>query len=111
MRYNVGMNIGDLKKQLWAAADKLRELARTLVTQVRRDATVDWRSRRNVQAKLRVMVKRTLGRYGYPPDQQRLAIDRVMEQAERCGDDWSQERLAKAHTESIYGGADGASLM
>lgn len=91
--------------------DKLRELARTLVAQVRRDATVDWRSRRNVQAKLRVMVKRTLGRYGYPPDQQRLAIDRVMEQAERCGDDWSQERLAKAHTESIYGGADGASLM
>lgn len=52
------------------ADDQLRDLARVLVQQVRNDATVDWQYRERVQAKLRVNVRKTLNKYGYPPDQQ-----------------------------------------
>ena len=54
---------------------QLRDIAKVLLEQVRRDATIDWAERRNVQAKLKVNVKKTLVKYGYPPDQQALAID------------------------------------
>ena len=71
--------------------NQLREIARLLVEQVRRDATVDWQLRSNVQAKLRVNVKKTLTKYGYPPDQQALATDLVLEQARVYGDEWSSK--------------------
>ena len=49
---------------------QLRDIAKVLLEQVRRDATIDWAERRNVQAKLKVNVKKTLAKYSYPPDQQ-----------------------------------------
>ena len=70
--------------------DKLCELARVLVNQVRKDAVTDWRKFNSTKARLRVNVRKVLARYGYPPDQQRLAADRVLEQAERCSSDWSR---------------------
>ncbi len=71
--------------------DQLRDLARVLVQQVRKDATVDWRVRSMVQAKLRVNVKKVLKKYGYPPDQQALATDLVLEQAKSYGSEWSRK--------------------
>ena len=62
--------------------EKLRALAVVLFERVRTNATIDWTIKENVRAKLRVLVKRTLRRYGYPPDMQELATDTVLAQAE-----------------------------
>jgi type I restriction enzyme R subunit len=68
---------------------QLREISKLLVEQVRRDASIDWQFRKSVQAKLRINVKKTLAKYGYPPDQQAIATDLVLEQAKRYGNEWS----------------------
>jgi type I restriction enzyme R subunit len=62
--------------------ETLMTIARELADQVRRNTTIDWTIKENVRARLRVMVKRTLRKYGYPPDKQRQATDTVIQQAE-----------------------------
>ena len=59
-----------------------RAIARELVEMVRNNVTIDWTVRETVRAKLRVMVKRILRKYGYPPDKQEKATQTVLEQAE-----------------------------
>lgn len=61
--------------------DKLRELAIVLVTRIRKNASIDWNLKESVRARMKVMVKRLLREYGYPPDMQALAIELVLEQA------------------------------
>ena len=61
--------------------DKLRELASVLVARVRKNASIDWNLKESVRARMKVMVKRLLREYGYPPDMQALAIELVLEQA------------------------------
>jgi len=60
----------------------LKTIARELVDTVRRNTTIDWTVRENVRAHLRVLVKRILRKYGYPPDKQEKATLTVLEQAE-----------------------------
>jgi len=62
--------------------DKLRELAIVLFERVRKNASIDWTIKKSVKAKLKVIVKRTLRQYGYPPDMQKLATETVLKQAE-----------------------------
>jgi type I restriction enzyme, R subunit len=62
--------------------DKLRELAIVLFDKVRQNASIDWTIKESVKAKLKVVVKRTLRQYGYPPDMQKLATETVLKQAE-----------------------------
>ncbi|MBN1932524.1 MAG: type I restriction endonuclease subunit R [Desulfobacterales bacterium] len=62
--------------------DKLRELAIVLFERVRQNASIDWTIKESVKAKLKVIVKRTLRQYGYPPDMQKLATETVLKQAE-----------------------------
>lgn len=62
--------------------DKLRELAVVLTQKIRENATIDWTIKESVRAKLKVMVKRILRQYGYPPDMQLLATETVLKQAE-----------------------------
>jgi type I restriction enzyme R subunit len=62
--------------------DKLRELAVVLVERVRQNATIDWSIKETVRARMKVMVKRLLRQYGYPPDMQALATETVLQQAE-----------------------------
>ena len=50
------------------------------------NATIDWAVRESARAKLMVLVKRTLTKYGYPPDKQQKAIDTVLEQDEILAD-------------------------
>jgi len=69
--------------------EQLRELARLLVEKVRKTTSVDWTIRANAQARLRVEVKKLLNQYGYPPDQQALAAESVLKQAELFADEWS----------------------
>ncbi len=69
--------------------EQLRNLARLLVERVRKNVSVDWTIRANAQARLRVEVKKLLNEHGYPPDQQAVATQLVLEQATLFGDEWS----------------------
>ncbi len=66
--------------------DKLRELAIFLVETVKKNASIDWTIKESVRSKLKVMVKRALRKFGYPPDQQKLATEIVLQQAELLAD-------------------------
>ena len=68
--------------------DKLRDLARVLVQRVKDNRAIDWTIKESVRSKLRVIVKRLLREYGYPPDMQLLATENVLKQAELLADDW-----------------------
>ena len=63
-------------------------IARELVVTVRENITIDWTVRENVRANLRVLVKRILHKYGYPPDKQKKATLTVLEQAELLSSEW-----------------------
>jgi type I restriction enzyme R subunit len=67
--------------------DKLRELAVVLTERVRKNASIDWTIKESVKAKLKVIVKRTLRQFGYPPDMQKLATETVLKQAEMIADE------------------------
>jgi len=62
--------------------DQLRELAVILTKRVKENASIYWTIKESVRAKLKVIVKRTLRQYGYPPDMQLLATETVLKQAE-----------------------------
>ena len=66
----------------------LCKLARILIEKVKTNATIDWTIKESVQAKLRVIVKKTLREYGYPPDEQKLATDNILKQAELFAGEW-----------------------
>lgn len=69
--------------------ETLKEIAQFLVEQVRKNATIDWKFREGARAKLRVIVKRVLKKYGYPPDKQEHATDTVLQQAETLSELWA----------------------
>ena len=68
----------------------LRDIARELVDGVRKNVTIDWTVKESVRAKLRVLVKRILKKYGYPPDKQEQATQTVLKQAELLCADWAR---------------------
>ena len=67
----------------------LVDIARELVATVKKNVTIDWTMRENVRAQLRVIVKRILRKYGYPPDKQEKATLTVLEQAEVLSQEWA----------------------
>ena len=67
----------------------LKTIARELVLAVKNNVTIDWTVRENVRANLRVIVKRILRKYGYPPDKQERATQTVLEQAEVLSEGWA----------------------
>ena len=69
--------------------DTLRAIAQELVKTVRNNVTIDWTLRENVQAQLRVLVRRILRKHGYPPDKQEKATITVLEQAELLSEGWA----------------------
>jgi type I restriction enzyme R subunit len=68
--------------------ETLKTIAQELVKAIRGNVTIDWTERGAVRAKLRVMVKRLLKKYGYPPDKQEKATQTVLQQAETLCKDW-----------------------
>ncbi|MEQ9374035.1 MAG: type I restriction endonuclease subunit R [Imperialibacter sp.] len=62
--------------------EQLKEIAREITDKVRTNATIDWTIKESARAKLMVIVKRTLNKWGYPPDKQAKAIETVLKQAE-----------------------------
>ena len=69
--------------------EKLVAIARDLVKAVHANLSVDWTARDDVQATLRSTIKRLLARHGYPPDEEKDAIDKVIQQLETFADEWS----------------------
>jgi type I restriction enzyme R subunit len=67
--------------------DQLRELAVVLFEKVKQNTSIDWTIKESARAKLKVIVKRTLRKYGYPPDMQALATETVLKQAELMADE------------------------
>jgi type I restriction enzyme R subunit len=70
--------------------ETLRIIARELVDTVKQNVTIDWTVKESVRAKLRVIVKRILRKYGYPPDKQEAATNTVLQQAELLSDFWTK---------------------
>ncbi len=69
--------------------DKLRVIATELVTQIRKSVTTDWTLREGAQAKIRIVIKRILRHFGYPPDMQDAAVKEVLAQAALLCADWA----------------------
>jgi type I restriction enzyme R subunit len=67
----------------------LKTIAHELAEIVRKNVTIDWTVRENVRAQLRVLVKRILRKYGYPPDKQERATQTVLEQAAVLSEAWA----------------------
>jgi type I restriction enzyme R subunit len=67
----------------------LKQLATELTVRLRKSTTVDWQKRESVRAKLRILVRRLLQKYKYPPDSQPGAIELVLQQAESLSDSWT----------------------
>ncbi|MCI0147535.1 type I restriction endonuclease subunit R [Paraburkholderia sediminicola] len=69
--------------------ETLKKIAHELTENLRQNITVDWSERESVRARLRLMVKRILRKYKYPPDQQDSAVELVLQQAQALGEAWS----------------------
>ncbi|WP_029048765.1 type I restriction endonuclease subunit R [Cupriavidus sp. amp6] len=69
--------------------ETLKKIAHELTENLRQNITVDWSARESVRAKLRLLVKRILRKYRYPPDQQDGAVELVLRQAEALGEAWA----------------------
>ena len=67
----------------------LKKLAQELTEQLRQSTSVDWKVRDSIRAKMRILIKRLLRKYKYPPEGQDEAVVRVIEQAEALADSWS----------------------
>ncbi len=69
--------------------EQLRFLSQELVNRVKQSVSIDWQVRENARAQIRVLVKRILREYGYPPDLQQRATELVLEQAEVLCEHWT----------------------
>ncbi|AHB77235.1 type I restriction endonuclease subunit R [Pandoraea pnomenusa] len=72
--------------------DKLKLIAHELLMSLRENVSVDWAHRDSARARMRVLVKRILRKYGYPPDLQDTAVQTVLQQAEALSSGWSVSR-------------------
>ncbi len=77
--------------------DILKAIAHELVDSVRRNTSIDWQLKESVQAKLRVMIKRILRKYKYPPDDlatgdYNISVTKVLDQAELLADFWTKDK-------------------
>lgn len=69
--------------------DTLKQIAREITEKLRKSTTVDWQIRDSVRAQLKILVRRTLQRWKYPPDKAAEAIELVMKQAETLSNAWT----------------------
>ncbi len=69
--------------------DTLKAIAIEITQKLRTSTTVDWQVRESVRAKLRILVRRTLQRYKYPPDQAPEAVELILQQAAVLSNSWT----------------------
>lgn len=70
--------------------ETLKQIAREITEKLRKSTTVDWQVRDSVRAQLKILVRRTLQRWKYPPDKAAEAIELVMKQAEQLSNAWTR---------------------
>ena len=80
--------VGFLQSDAELGDEVLAKIAHELTDSLRQNVTVDWSNRDSVRAKLRLLVKRILRKYKYPPDQQEEAAQLVLAQAETLCEAW-----------------------
>ncbi len=85
--------------------ETLIQLTKELTDQLRRNRTVDWDKRDSARAHMRMLVKRLLRKYKYPPDEAQDALQTVMRQCELWVDSTSPEAPGGVRVESAWGGA------
>ena len=68
--------------------ETLKKIAHELTENLKQNLKVDWAERESVRANLRLMVKRILRKYKYPPDEQDGAVELVLQQVQALGEDW-----------------------
>lgn len=73
--------------------ETLKQIAREITEKLRKSTTVDWQVRDSVRAQLKILVRRTLQRWKYPPDKAAEAIELVMKQAEQLSNAWTEKLL------------------
>ena len=78
----------DSARELMAEA-VLAALAKEITDKLRRSVSIDWKFKDGVKAQMRLLVKRALKRYKYPPDAEAAAVEFVLEQAEEIADAWA----------------------
>jgi len=67
----------------------LKKIAVEITEKLRASTTVDWQVRESVRARLRILVRRCLQKWKYPPDQQANAVELVLKQAEELSNNWT----------------------
>ncbi|WP_084612729.1 type I restriction endonuclease subunit R [Pseudogulbenkiania sp. MAI-1] len=70
--------------------ETLKKIAIEITEKLRASTTVDWQVRESVRARLRILVRRTLQKWKYPPDQQPDAVELVLKQAESLSNEWTK---------------------
>ena len=78
----------------------LRHIARELVETVKQNTSIDWTVRENVQAKMRIAIKRILRKHGYPPDLEQIATETVIEQAKLLAQAFVKTKEYELHNEN-----------
>jgi type I restriction enzyme R subunit len=81
----------------------LTQMARELAEKLRNHLSIDWQYKENVRARLRTMIKALLKRYKYPPDQEAVAIDLVLQQTEMIAEEWSRQDLGEKIAVAVAG--------
>ena len=79
----------------------LRHIARELVDTIRKNTSIDWTVRENVQAKMRLAVKKILRKHGYPPDMELKATETVLEQAKLLANDFSSNSTYNLNNDEL----------
>ena len=82
--------------------ETLKTIARELVQALRNNVTIDWTLKESIQAKLRVMVKRVLRKYGYPPYKEKKATETVLEQATLLCKDWAEAPSQETEKSDLF---------
>ncbi len=72
--------------------ENLKIIAHELLKSLKANVTVDWSHRESARARLRVLVKRILRKFGYPPDLEDAAVRGVLAQAEAMLSEMSDAR-------------------
>lgn len=80
--------------------DILRHIAQELVDTIRKNTSIDWTVRENVQAKMRIAVKKILRKHGYPPDLEVKATETVIEQAKLMANELSKDNVRNIYKEN-----------
>ena len=70
--------------------ETLKKIAVEITEKLRVSTTVDWQVRESVRARLRILVRRCLQKWKYPPDQQPDAVELVLQQAQALSEAWTR---------------------